>query len=275
MGELTIDFRGLTTHFLNVVPGVPHRAILPDASSVRFGFTTLPTQGDPIPWVLTPHISFLQIDSGNPDDLTVPHAMKSGWIYSGVHLQLANASPNQGLAYDDDYFERIKSASGFVENYKFSNDVVHGGRAASYFDLDSGHVSVWMEGASVHTRVKVHTEGAPALRVTPFPAGRARTASTLLTFADKATLQVANLGLGCGDTHLDYLLHFLTAEGGIPQHLLVAPVGYQPAAADVDPLECVRELLATGYPDPQRTDVRALVGGVVGHDASCSDSKYP
>jgi hypothetical protein len=88
-------------------------------------------------------------------------------------------------------------------------------------------------------------------------------------------LEIANLGLDCISESLDYLLHFLTQEGGIPRNLKKPPLGFGAGQPPGDYAKSFEKLLAKGFPDPSRFDWTELLPVGVGTALSCSDSRYP
>jgi hypothetical protein len=142
-------------------------------------------------------------------------------------------------------------------------------------DLFAGNVTTEKDGEAIHTVVKITTNGEPVIRVTPFSAGSDTVLPTDLDLSGVTDLEIANLGLDCISENIDYLLHFLTQEGGIPRNLKKPPLGFGAGLAGIDYAKSFEKLIAKGFPDPLRFDWTELLSDVVGTSLSCSDSRYP
>jgi hypothetical protein len=223
MGLLKITFIGTCSHFLGVVPFVPHRVVLPDASAFRFLRIDLPEQAHVSCFVM-PHFPVMRAAANGTElpsaRLTAGTAMISGNIFAGVQLRVANAS-STGLSYTPAFFEQVPSITSFVSSYTPAQDVVVGRQAMCYFDLFSGTVTAATgEATSKRVVITIETDGAPVLQVTPFT-------TPAQTFPveygqPELDLLVANHGIDCKvlkESNFDFLLHYLTAAEGIPRAL--------------------------------------------------------
>lgn len=274
---LTLTFAGVCAHFSGVVPGVPHRVVLPDASALRFGIVTTPHHVRR--FTVFPHFAMLMGDV-DPEQLTIPGLMELGLIYSGVRMQLLNAAVGDGMTYTKSY-ETIPRVRHFEPSYEFSQEVVCGGRAACYFDLYGGKVrSEKGRGGALHVVVELETDGPPQLMITPFTTGGVPSTSTVLTL-DVPSLILGNFDIDAhgDDKPYDFLLHYLTAQRGIPQILAVPTPGMidTPDTPEMTParvaraLERLAPLVAAGR--PSREEILAMPAFVL--NPSCSDSRYP
>ena len=282
MGELSVCFRGICANFRGVVPGAPHRVVLPNAAAVRFGVCEVP--GLPAEdWIVMPHLAFMYVENqGVQQQLNVPGAMRHGWISRPVQLQILNAKTESGLSYAPSY-DTIPSLREYVNHYQYSPDIVLGGRGICQFDLISGDLSMKLHGEAMQMVANVATDGDPVIRVTPLSIVDGTVRSTDLTLPSVTSLLVGNLSLECGNPDAgsyDFLLHFLTATSGIPADLKALPPGWPKEDQEVqetDPVPCLTELLSTGYPHPERFDVLGTLPRIVdvGVRISCSDSRYP
>lgn len=261
--EVTIEFRGICTHFFNTVPGIPHRVVLPRADGVHRGFIAV--DGRVTPYGLPPHLCYVY----SPGAVIDGPGIVLGFIVAGVRLQIANAIRSENVA-SDVVLPRLRE---FASNYRYSDDVVLGGRARCYFDLPRGTVAVGAEGQALRGIAVVSTHGHPRLAIEPFGGGPP------LEVPIGSRLIVGNSSLSCKDASLDFLLHLLTAEGGIPEKLPREPFGFDPTTAVASPerlLPCFRELLDLGYPGHLTKSAEELFP-VADYetDPSCSNSQWP
>ena len=289
--KLIIDFAGICTHFRHgVAAGVPHRVVLPDATNFVTGLLTVvdaPTI-EPVLYYLMPHYAQLELDGGL--EIHVPSltgsggpAVTDGDILAPIRLQVVNAV-DQKLEYvgvDDTH-----SLTEFVPDYTFSSDVVLNGRAACYFDVYGGRVSSHtVRGGASQTRVEMTTDGFPELLVTPLASSGGPVRPHRLQLRSdsevaEVTLVVKNLELADAEPRLDqqggafdYLFHYLTARGGIPQTIeKLAPGLHRRNLVSASQDELARTF--AGMAAALRPGKRALVPSTEATPA-CGDSRYP
>jgi len=294
MGEVTIHFRGACTQFIGVVPGVPHRAVLVDGMAVRFQLISWPDGPTDHPYLVSPHIPLVyEVSGGQTRLLNAPGAIVESVIYAGARLRIANPS-GLVLTYDQSYFaDTVPRLRHFSPRYEYSTDVVYGGRASCYFDVNAGLVSpenIAIDGLpAYHTKVVVMTDGDPILRVTPFsldfavdPGAGNQALPTDIALEDGCDLYINHLGLGCAEptSNFDFMLHYLSDQAGIPQRVAKQPlgspeVGSQGVIDQQSFFEPMRKLLEAGFPSPSRSLTEALLKTDIGTTASCSDAQYP
>jgi hypothetical protein len=284
---LTIHFRGICTHFHhNVLPGVPHRVVLVDATSFRTGLVA--TEGPAATPVLSeyylqPHIPTLHsLDASFSFD--APGLVEKGHIRSGVHLTVPNAV-GYGVAYAGfqkvTYEEAVPSVTSFTDHYTYSSDVVLAGRAAAYLDIHSGTISAVKDEAQVtHVQAVIRTYGRPVLRMTPLAEhlGAGAPAFTDLVLptgtGTKAEMALANSCWtpfeGSAEETNDYLLHLLTERAGIPRNVSRPKFELVPQSQE-SALEGLRKLFELGYPK----SFIIATEGPPGTNESCSDARYP
>jgi hypothetical protein len=206
-------------------------------------------------------------------------------VLARIRLQIVNAVEDE-LTYDTDVTPKL---TDFLPGYTFSSEVVLGGRAACYFDFYGGHVSSeTVPSGATQTVVTVTTKGRPELLVTPLAAADRPGSAQRLCLGDEGasdvSMTVRNLELAnerkAPDQQggaFDFLLHYLTARGGIPQSIGRRTPGMQPeltSATSEDLAATLRDLAAVlepGAPNHTRRTLRP-VGEVT---PSCSDSQYP
>jgi hypothetical protein len=266
---LTIKFSGICTHFRGTVPGLAHRAVLPNTHMLRMGEVRRGKRAVE-QYVILPHIPFVKSPGTHID---VPHLIDRGRLIAGVRLQIANGIG--ALTYDP-AFEQVKSLTEYLPYYRPSPEVVYGGRATCYFDLSAGYVSIYERGEAVHTKVTVPTAGKPVLRITPLESDpTAETAPMWDIVLEGDELIVGNISRGCRHRHtFDFLLNYLTAEGGIPHNIGDIPMELE---AEDDPLDLIatigRFLTPAGI---DRDAIREMLT-TDEYDTSpaCSDSRYP
>lgn len=236
--SLEVIFSGVSTHFRNgVVAGIPHRAVLPDASHFFTDYISIGS-ADQLLYYLNPHFAQLEIGSEQVD-FTIPGLMtKNGYVRSGVRLQVGNGIPNGDLRTTDCLMEK-QSLSTYAPSYEYSSDVVVGGRAACYFDFDYG-CAKWLKPElplipAWRFSITVETEGYPWLLVTPLNATADAPSFTRLELGKSphVTLRVKNVELHreeSADENLgefDFLFHYLTARGGIPKRVVAKTPGLE------------------------------------------------
>lgn len=283
--QLTINTLGICTHFTHgVVSGVPHRVVLPDATQIQSRTLKLADQ-PPVLYYMVPH--FPQLESSGAD-LTVPDVLRQGDVLMGARVQVINC-----IDREIEYGEEAPKLTHFDPDYDFSGDVVLHGRAACYFDVYGGRISYEpppQPGGAGSVRIDMQTDGPPVLLVTPLAQWKGRSRGshrvTLGQPADPAqpiTLNVKNVELKsehpADEMHgaFDFLLHYLTARGGIPESIAHPTPGMRkdPPSATPDQMagalgELALALAAASDP--------AATWPVVAHEdltPSCSPSQYP
>jgi hypothetical protein len=291
--SLNVQFAGICTHFTRgTVAGVPHRVVLPDATNILTGALSIKDrEPQEITYYLTPHFPVLASEG---HDLTVPGLILNGAIQSGVRLQVINAR-GDGMGYTGQ--KRVPKLTVFDPHYTFSDDVVVHGRAFCYFDFYSGSFVATPPSPTnplgpVQVRITVETDGPPELLVTSLGRSAEPVRSYRLSLATangepgEITLMVKNLEFPIevaseqsGGVY-DYLLHFLTARGGIPRRLETHPPGVPdgplPSATGAEigkALEAMGcELVNASTPPSDRPRLQIHRDFLT---PSCSDSQYP
>jgi hypothetical protein len=290
--KLTIRFAGICTHFRHgAAAGVPHRVVLADASRFLSDLVTVaesPT-AEPILYYLMPHFAQLEVVGvvGERDPLNVPPfepggsmAVKNGDVATGIRLQVVNAVDRE-MTYADEDTPKLVS---YVHRYTLSTDVVLQGRAAVYFDLYGGKIySRLNKGGARQTYVDLTTDGPPELLVTPLAASTSPITAARLLLGDEpvVTLNVKNLEEADREVKLDhqggafdFLLHYLTATGGIPQSFKSLTPGMLPHNLVSATREDLARALA-GMSDILRNPARRKLVHPDEVTPSCSDSQYP
>lgn len=269
MATLTITFAGICTHFYNVVPGVPMRTVLPDASAVRFGALNIDAN-DPVSYLLMPHVPLL-IDVNNVTGNKVT-------VIAGAGLKIVNAAAvgNSRPTRPDGGF----SLTDYVQNFAYSQDVVLNGGAAGYFDISLAQsVTTVVTGNGTRTTVvKIETIGDPQLEITPFPGSLM--ADTLLSTSTNLFVTNNDYDPLVADINFDFVLNYLVARGGIPKQLTAPTPGTPPNPTLLTPTNLGNLFQSLG--------AYILAGGAltieqllshannpVSLNESCSDSHYP
>jgi hypothetical protein len=299
MSKFTIVFSGICTHFKGVVSGVPHRVVLPDAALVLTGFITIPPQTDPVFYYLTPHFAHIHVQRATPDhrdepstsDLTIPNLISQGRMTGGLRLQVINARDTRM-----DWKDKTPSLSDFAPNYNFSSDVVLNGRAACYVDIYGGKVTTLPADPPYRTTrvaIEMETDGVPELLITPLVApstGESHRIRLAEPGAPDVELHVSNLEtfqeefVEDGFGQFDYLLHYLTARGGIPQTIVQPTPGLslplpQTSAKGVGvALQLLGDMLIDTPSRHEASFVKVPFdagSGAMLLTPSCSDSQYP
>jgi len=271
MGQAMVTFRGSCTHFRGVIPGVPHRVVLPNGNATRFGSVTFGEARKTVPWSVAPHTASVVVK----DHLRITwgKTIQCGKICRPVHLQIVNGTNE--VHHDPDY-DNLPSLSDYVKHFQYSAEVVLRGRALCYFDLRNGTITspgVAMDEAK-QVMAKIETDGPPMLRVTELTSDEQpmKPKSIVVPLPDSAEVTVSNVGLDCDkrSAGADFMLHFLTAAGGIPYDLLKEPPGWQ----EHDTLLCIETpRMHPDLMDPGEAVDKTLA--IPGIHVSCSDSRYP
>ena len=272
---LTINFHGICVFFNNVLPGIAHRVVLPNALQVQFGVVNVATQ-PPAAYYLLPHYAFLR--SQTTSDVAGEHVD----VLDGVHLQLLNPAKSQPLQVA----EWLPSFS--LRNYvsptsTYSEEVVLGGRAAAYFDFNGGQVRInQTPRGAVYTTVTIETDGPPLLRLLRFP-GTPGVRSEVRTINDPI-LTIGNMDFDASDEddNFDFLLNYLVTRDGIPQFLDQPVPGMpdNPQSATAAQIESALQRLAArigaGLGDGQWVTKQQIIEASLDVlTASCSNSAWP
>ncbi|MEO8378335.1 MAG: hypothetical protein ABI779_01605 [Acidobacteriota bacterium] len=267
--QVTVEFRGICTHFRDTVPGVPHRVVIPRSSSWNAGFIRWPDSEEPMLYFLPPHFSYLYCkdeQQGEPQHLQGPGVLNS-WIYGGVRLQIANAI-GPALDYRRSFDEEVPKVAGYVPAYQYSQDVVLGGRAECYFDAFCGIVASYLYGNAWRTTITMETDGPPQLQITLLQQRRG-TGVPVANVPVRPYVVVGNSSQDTTDASLDFLWHLLTCREGIPQELAQLPYGAGTAPGPQRGSQRVAKL-EVPYWDLLPWDIADIET-----DASCSNSQYP
>lgn len=267
--ELTITFAGICTHFYNVVPGVPMRTVLPDASAARFGVLRMPANdpSDPdvmISYLLMPHVPLFNDGS-------------KVTVIAGAGLRILNAVGDRPQRPDSGFL-----ITDYVHNFAYSENVVLNGSAAGYFDISAAKsVTTAVSPSGTRTTVVViKTEGTPLLQITPFPGSLMK--DELQRPIGSGQLWVTNNDYDpqVADINFDFVLSYLVARGGIPKQLKVRTPGLPPnptllTSAGVGTLfqSLGGFILAGGALTNEQ--LRSHANNPVSLNESCSDSHYP
>jgi hypothetical protein len=287
--KLKIQFAGICTHFrYGSAAGVPHRVVLPDAS--RFITDLVAVAESPVPepilYYLMPHFPQLEVWGGDVP-LNVPPfeqnggmAVRDGDVLTGIRLQVSNAIDRE-MDYVDD---ATPSLASFVHRYAFATEVVLNGGAACYFDFFGGTVcSNVVKGGAHQTSIEITTDGPPELLVTPLASSTLPIAAARLPLGDEpeVTLIVKNLEVADRERKLDhqggafdFLLHYLTATGGIPRTIK----SLTPGMKHHNLVSATRSDLARaleGMGDILKHPTRRVLVHPYEVTPSCSDSQYP
>lgn len=264
---LTVHFRGICTHFRGVVPGVPHRTVIPDASPMRSGRVKV---GDrPVEqYTLPPHYPVI-----GADKIEIPGFIEKRKIVNGVRMEIVNAIGP--LCYDKEEFERIPALADYVDQYRPSTEVVHGGRARCYFDVFRGHVSSELRGKERHATIKMWTDGKPVLQVTPLVFEPPQSPSVWTFELDSDTLVFMNGTKACGGPYSshDFLLNYLTEQGGIP-HAVSSDFPLGELIAGNDDAGLRHFTSEEDFVPPPAEELTRCVHNE-GELVMCSDSRYP
>jgi hypothetical protein len=262
---LNIHFQGICVHFRGIVPGVPHRVVLPQTDTILMGALQI-GDGLAVRYTIGSHFPQIVLQGGaDASPVNAGHYVVDGMIMDGVRLEIVNA--NNGLTYTGG-FDHVLQLTKYMDNYRPSTEVVSGGRANAYFDFFNGIISSENHGDACHALIQLQTDGAPVLQITPLVGEPSAPTPELyqIPLGTTTDLWFTNFGENCGVANeFDFLLNYLTAEGGIPRDV---KEGF--------PLEDVQtctamESMTVGAATQRTTGLKKMVGTSL----SCSDSRYP
>lgn len=304
MGQLTITFAGIMTHFYDCIPvasvaaNIPMRTVLPDTLGINMGVVkreqneTRSNQPLEIGYYLMPHVTVISDVSNIVDG--------SNYIpLLGAHMQLANEVTAAFVPppFDDGY--HLKD---YVSDLKISWDVVQNGNANGYFDIFSGTASVLGikndPASPLKTQVIIETDGTPLLNIKPFMGSPMNLSKHPFLNADgqwplpNGELWVTNHDFDSGteDVPIEFLLNYLVAEGGLPRVLAKNIPGMTDELSPLTlallgkRLKDLGEMVETYHPPTNPTAPAVLtreslaLSGIarrVDLDQSCSDSRFP
>jgi hypothetical protein len=272
---VTVEFRGICTHFRNAVPGVPHRVVLPLTTSWRPGGFVTPDIPTPQDYLLPPHFPYIyckEAEQGQRHLLNAP-GISNSYIEVGLRLQIANAI-GESLDYTQTFEDGIPRVADYAVNYRFSNSVVTGGRAACYFDVFRGEVDTVLHGDAYRTAITIQTDGPPRLQITLMDRQRQQ-GESVVEIPIEPYLVVGNSGIGCSDPNIDFLWHLVTSDASIPEGLPQSPYGFGGLTdcPQADHTEMFAKLRELGYPG--RLTIDPGIELFFETEASCSNSQYP
>jgi hypothetical protein len=261
--EVNITFAGIITHLDGIVPGVPMRAVVPNALSVRFGEIWIP---DPDTlqlhrkgYYLMPHVAYIsEAGGGTPKRCGLPQ------VVDGRYLKIVNSTGERlHFAHKGGF-----SLSEFVDDLQLDDDVVFGGNAACYFDIIHG--CAWTEGTGKNeprtTRVRMETDGPPRLAIAAMPRSGPDVCGDYYEIeiqpnpAGAYELFVTNLDYDPATEYrnFDFLMNYLVAKGGIPRVLKKPTPGMPPDPEDLTMRYLGEKLKALG--EFIRTDGGTVAG---------------
>lgn len=285
--NLIVETHGICTHFrYGVVSGVPHRIVLADTTHIQAGTVAIGDSG-PVLYYLIPHFPHLEVVEGA--ELSIPGLLLDGHIIGGARLQVLNCV-EQGIDYTDADAVNAPRLTTFYPGYIPSNDVVLNGRASCYFDVYGGSVAYVRpekRGRPGFMRITMQTYGPPELLVTPLaqsatahrvqiPAPAHPKAPIVLKLKNAELKREIRAEEELGA--YDFMLHYLTARGGIPATLASKTPGMPKTLHWV-----TRERMAQALTDLAGAllgahDAEAMVRPLVTEDLftdACAPSQYP
>jgi hypothetical protein len=277
--QVTITFNGVCSHFIGIVPGVPHRVVLPQTTVNYVGRMMLPGQNGLKSFTLPPHYAVVA-NAGSKEKINALPGVIDDFIYTGVRMQIVNACDEE-LRYGDDgpankntSIPDVPHIAQYVDQYRYSEDVVLGGRAKCYFDVFRGVVrSETLHKGAIRTVITMKTNGPPLLQITPLARSNDASQPWFVEVPVSDKLYVSNANGECADEgRFDFLWHFLTEQASLPLQLTKPLPGFDGVECDPTKLaDAYRKLLSTGgVPDMPASDL-----AMIETSASCSNSQYP
>ena len=212
MTTIRINFQGVAVHLVGVIPGVPCRVVFPDATASYLYEDE----------VLDRH--FTSITWESPD-------INNHEPWFRQHFSVGDPVTEQPFQLDSSMV-CLYPLPQWVPNLQLSSEVIYAGRAALYFDIFYGKLSVHrMEHGALFTslEVEVEDEQPPWLLRVPFHYASVDFGPTPSTPAQWKLpegvdeISIVNMGKGCNESKLDFALSFLVTRGGIPRDLKDLP----------------------------------------------------
>jgi len=241
----------------------------------RNDLTNVPS--NPSSWIsyaLLPHFPTIWMTASDGSvispPLSHPGLLEDGRLITACTLSLVNVTQGT-IQHELSFFETIHPLTEFLFGYIPSSDVLTGGRAAAYFDLQRGTVKgVTQDGGAGCVTVTVETGESPALLLKPMDMADLEFSEVTIPLI--GNLHISNTGLGCNqNSKYDYLLHYLTSVAGIPRALSVATPGME----DDDPCAPAQAALVKLINERNYPNEIQLLTAAIETSASCSDSRYP
>jgi hypothetical protein len=210
MAKITINFMGVAVHLVGVIPGVPCRVVMPDATASYL------YDGH----VLDRHFTSIQ---WKDEDGVEQKEEKFRW-----HMTVGDPESKQPFQLDQSMKE-LYQLTTWVPNLQLSSEVIYAGRAAIYFDIFYGKLSAhMMEHGALFTSLECETEDDdPWLLTVPFHyASVDYVPNPPLPQAwpmPVNNVSFVNMGDGCRSSDYDFALNFLVTRGGMPVGLKDLP----------------------------------------------------
>jgi hypothetical protein len=207
---------GVAVHLVGVIPGVPCRVVMPDATASYI------YEGH----ILDRHFTSLQwVDPTTSEQIKIP--------YFRHHVTVGDPVIDQDFQLDQS-MAGLYQLTHWVPNLQLSSEVIYAGRAAIYFDIFYGKLSVHQLNApagALYTRLTIETEedDPPTLITVPFhyasvdfePMPPLPKPWVFPAGVDEVSF--VNMGDSCNESDYDFALNFLVTRGGIPRGLQDLP----------------------------------------------------
>jgi hypothetical protein len=290
MGQLTITFSGICTHFHDTIPlgtgdvKIPMRSVLPNALGIHFGMTQLPDPPNaPLQpmYYLMPHVAIVA------DAATTP--VKSSYLY-GAWLKVLNVDETKPpFSFTGEGYQLTDYVPGGI---KPSQDVVQDYNAACYVDFFYGSGTVVKQGSSLTTVVTIDTlDDIPSVQIIPFPGSLMDAQDPWEVTGGELFVTNQDFDPVAEDKPFDFMLNYLTTFPGIPRFLsqnlpgMTEPLPVMtPRVLAESMTELTTAILSIGdtfpVPGKEMSSLAQLLASLilstgVDLDASCSDSHYP
>lgn len=214
MPTVQIYFYGVAVHLIGVIPGVPCRIVMPDATASYLYSTGEECLKDTVE--LDRHFTFMEWED------------PTGWQHEKFYrerMMIGNPDTSKDFKLDPS-MGWIYHLPNWIPNLQLSSEVIYAGRTALYFDVLYGTLAAHRNTVNgpVYTSLTVETEEGepPQLLRVPFHYASYDfdpQPPDVIEWNDMpSVLHISNSGKGCSDPKncYDFALSFLVTRGGIP-----------------------------------------------------------
>jgi hypothetical protein len=191
------------------------RTVLPDATSVRFGEVTFPSDDAndasgrrTVFYYIMPHVAWWRTHQTD----------NTGLPLMGQYMRVVNVVDDHQFQSTGEGFFRLRE---YAPSVKLDEDVVYEGNAACYFDISHGDVYTIGEGKGARqTCVTMRTHGTPIVHMARLPGAYPQAITgDYPIYSNELFITNLDLDPACEYANFDFLMNYLVVKGGIPKVL--------------------------------------------------------